>query len=269
MDDDRQQEYERAFRALKHVYIRRLYNTVRIIDNIMTLEKIVPLSHNDLVRAQALVHGLAGSGTTFGYPEVTAAGRAADHFLEEFLKTCLDIVNMSDDQHREFLALLKAVQDVCCDVYARARLAFPELANSNIYTTPGSKGHAHILVVDDDTEISSVIGKALESEGRSVQITASGEDAMHYLAHVRPDLVLLDMNLKNMNGLEVLQQIKQNAEFMDIPVIMLATRHSEGDEFFTLRAGAAAYVRKPVEIDMLLLTVKSIVDGAAASAQSI
>lgn len=92
---------------------------------------------------------------------------------------------------------------------------------------------------------------------------------MHYLAHVRPDLVLLDMNLKNMNGLEVLQQIKQNAEFMDIPVIMLATRHSEGDEFFTLRAGAAAYVRKPVEIDMLLLTVKSIVDGAAASAQSI
>ena len=267
MDNHKQQEYDRAFRALKHAYIRRLYNTVRIIDNILVLEKIVPLSRNDLVRAQALVHGLAGSGATFGFPEVTDVGRLADHFLEEFLNNNTSAVSMSDAQHQEFIDLLLKAQVVCQAVYDRGRIEFPELANANDALTATQR--AHILLVEDDVEISSIMGVAIETAGMSVQIAASGTDALHYLGRVRPDLVLLDMNLTDMNGMEVLQQIKQNSEFMDIPVIILATRYSEGDEAFSLKAGAAAYIRKPVDIGALVDHVKMIVHNNAPSAQSI
>lgn len=268
MDERKQQEYESAFRVLKHSYIRRLYNTVRIIDNILVLEKIVPLSRNDLLRAQSLVHGLAGSGTTFGFPEVTDVGHRADYFLEQFLKKSDADVDMSKTQHQEFLRLLVSVQKVCQDVYDRARREVPELANPPIYETHGYQNRAHILIIEDDAEVSSVISMVLKTAGMTIQKLGSGADALHYLARVRPDVVLLDMNLTDMNGMEVLQQIKQNSEFLDIPVIILATRYNDGDENFSLQAGAAAYIRKPVDIETLVAHVNAIIQGADVRAQS-
>lgn len=269
MDERRQQEYESAFRVLKHAYIRRLHNTVRIIDNILALEKIVPLSRNDLLRAQSLMHGLAGSGSTFGFPEITGVGHQADQFLEQLLKKNDDALDMSKAQHQEFLSLLSGAQKTCQDVYSRARRDIPDLTKPLLYDVSGQQNHAHILIVEDDAEVSSVMGVALRTAGMTMQKMGSGADALHYLARVRPDLVLLDMNLSDMNGMEVLQQIKQNSEFLDIPVIILATRYSQADEAFILKAGATAYIRKPVNIEALLNQVESIVNDEAQRIQSI
>ncbi len=268
MDERKQQDYESAFRVLKHSYIRRLYNTVRIIDNILVMEKIVPLNRNDLSRAQALVHGLAGSGTTFGFPEVTQAGQQADLFLEHFLKKADATASMTPAQHAEFQRLLLNAQKVCQDVYNRARREIPELNDPAAHKAPSQQGHAHILIIEDDAEVSSVISMVLKAAGMTIQKLGSGADALHYLARVHPDLVLLDMNLTDMNGMEVLQQIKQNSEFLDIPVIILATRYNEGDENFSLQAGASAYIRKPVDIDTLVGHVNEIIGGEGGRAQS-
>ncbi len=269
MDERKQQDYESAIRVLKHSYIRRLYNTVRIIDNILVLEKIVPFSRNDLLRAQSLVHGLAGSGTTFGFPEITQSGQQADYFLEQFLKKNSNSAELSHAQHAEFLRLLLSVQKVCQDVYNRSLREMTDMAGGATHEAPGLQGHAHILIVEDDAEVSSVISMVLKTAGMTIQKVGSGADALHYLARVHPDLVLLDMNLTDMNGMEVLQQIKQNSEFLDIPVIILATRYNEGDESFSLQAGAAAYIRKPVDIDTLVGHVNEIIGGTAIRAQSI
>ncbi len=268
MDERKQQDYESAFRVLKHSYIRRLYNTVRIIDNILVLEKIVPFGRNDLLRAQSLVHGLAGSGTTFGFPEVTQAGQQADYFLEQFLKNNDVTVSLSPAQHAELLRLLLNTQKVCQDVYNRSLREMGAVANLPVHEVPGLQKHAHILIVEDDAEISSVMGMVLKTAGMTIQKLSAGADALHYIARVRPDLILLDMNLTDMNGMEVLQQIKQNSEFLDIPVIILATRYNEGDKNFSLQAGAAAYIRKPVNIDTLVGHVNEIIDGNAARTQS-
>lgn len=270
MDERKQQDFEAAFRALRRAYIGRLYNTARIIDNILALEKIVPLSRNDLLRAQALVHGLAGSGATFGFPEITQTGQQADCFVEEILSENGTGARMNPQQQQTFLRLLQNAQKACLDVYNSARREDPALSRpASNDAADRHRSAAHILIVEDDGEASSAIGLALEAAGMSLHKLSSGAEGLHYLARVHPDLVLLDMNLTDINGMEVLQQIKQNAEFLDVPVIILAARYNEGDKNFSLQAGAAAYLPKPVDTDALVKSVRSIIHHDAASAQSI
>ena len=269
MDEIKNAEYQQAFLKLKQAYVRRLENTVRIIDNILDLEQFSLPSRADMVRAQALVHGLAGSGTTFGYPQVTVAGRDADHVLTDILKH-IDQGHEVDAQDKvDFTKVLEIVQQVCNATSREARIEMPDLANTNIYMTLGVKGHAHILIVDDDKEVASLIAQALESREMTVQLTASGEDALHYLARVMPDLVIVDKELKGMGGMEVLQQIKQSSEFIDIPVLVLATRSSDEDQAWALRAGAADYIRKPVDAQKLCDRVVQVVNAREDQSQSI
>lgn len=268
MDENRHAEYEKAFRALKLAYVRRLYNTVRIVDNILSLEKIFPMGRNDLLRAQALVHSLAGSGTTFGFPAVTEAGQRADNFLEQFLKNNNADSVLSKVQRNQLLALLLDVQKICLEVYTRARREIPDFYDPSVSVDQRERGRNKILIVEDDVEISSMIAIVLEADGMTVEKMAAGADALHCLARTRSDLVLLDMNLTDMNGIEVLQQIKQNSEYLDIPVIMLATRYNEDDEQFCRHAGATLYIRKPVDAETLRGAVNSILQDDNLRVQS-
>lgn len=269
MDDLKNLEYQRAFLKLKHAYIRRLENTVRIIDNILDLEQYVMPARADMLRAQALVHGLAGSGTTFGYPQITEAGREADHLLSDILRQVDQGRAIGKNDEEVLEKVLKHVQKVCQSICRDARVENPELANMNIYMKPGTKDHAHILIVEDDIDVASVIAQGLEARGMSVQMAPSGEDALHYLARVQPDLAIVDKELKEMDGIELLQQIKQNSEFLDIPVLILATRASERDEALALRAGAISYIRKPVDVQALCGRVSQIVSEKNDQIQSI
>ena len=269
MDELKNLEYQRAFLELKHAYIRRLENTVRIIDNILDMERYSVPARADMVRAQALVHGLAGSGTTFGYPQITDAGRIADHLLADILKQMDEGQTIGKEYEKVLEKTLKHVQSVCQSTCRDARTESPELANTNIYRKPGTKDHAHILIVEDDKDVASAIAQGLVAHGMSVQMAPSGEDAMHYLARVQPDVVVVDKELKEMGGMELLQQIKQNSEFLDIPVIILATRASERDEALALRAGAISYIRKPVDVQALCGRVLQIVSEKNNQVQSI
>lgn len=268
MDEIKRQEYERAFKQLKQTYIKRLNNSVRIIDNILQMGALTPFTHNDILRAQALVHGLAGSGATFGYPEVTEIGHEADQFIDHMVKAASGPVSMDAAQYQHFIALLTTTQKICRDICARARVEMPELANAN-ERIPTDTAHPHILVVDDDKEVSMAIAQGLHHAGMMAQMSATGEDAFYYLGQMVPDLVLIDLSLGDMNGLELLQQIKQNSEFLDVPVILMATRYNEGEEVFAKHAGAAAYIRKPIEVKALMQTVKDVLNGARQNVQSI
>lgn len=268
MDELKKTEYQQAFLKLKHAYIHRLENTALIIDNILNLEQYNLPKREDILRAQALVHGLAGSGTTFGFPQVTEVGQKADRFLDILLKRLNDGQEISEQDDADFDAVLKHVQNICRKSCRDARIELSESANTNIYVTPGTKDHAHVLIIDDDPDVASAVGNGLESLGMSIQIAGSGEDALHYLARVRPNLVVLDLGLKGIDGLEVLQQIKQNSEFMEIPVLILSARHSDQDEEQALRAGALAYVHKPVDIPSFAEQVARAIDTSRGQAQS-
>jgi two-component system chemotaxis response regulator CheY len=116
---------------------------------------------------------------------------------------------------------------------------------------------AKILVVDD----SKLLHKMYEVMLRGVRLVyaCDGQDALGCLgAHADIDLILLDINMPRMNGLEFLGHVKADPRWKRIPVIIVSTEGREADTKRGLDAGAAAYVRKPFQADTLASAIASL-----------
>src|SRR5260370_29351705 len=113
---------------------------------------------------------------------------------------------------------------------------------------------ATILVVDDEPQLRRVIKATLTDLGYTVIDAKSGEDALERLRGQQPDLILLDLNMPGIGGLETCRAIRSNS---DIPVIILSVRNSEHDKVEALDAGADDYVTKPFGIQELLARIRA------------
>ncbi len=119
---------------------------------------------------------------------------------------------------------------------------------------------ASILVVDDEPQIRRVMRTTLASNGYMILECRSGEEALETLHSERPDLVLLDINMPGMGGLETCREIRAG---YDIPIIMLTVRNSERDKVNALDAGADDYVVKPFGMEELLARIRAALRRAA------
>lgn len=113
----------------------------------------------------------------------------------------------------------------------------------------------HILVVDDDALMRRSLAFNLQQSGYRVSNAGSAEDALALAQRERPDLVLLDIGLPGMDGLEALRRMKEQ---FDIPVIFVTARRRELDEVLGLELGADDYVTKPFDLDVLLAHIKAV-----------
>jgi len=111
-----------------------------------------------------------------------------------------------------------------------------------------------ILIVDDEPQIRRVMLTTLTSHGYSVIEAASGEEALEKIRTERPDLILLDVNLPRISGLETCAQIRTSS---DVPIIMLTIRNSERDKVEALDAGADDYVVKPFGVQELMARIRA------------
>ncbi len=121
---------------------------------------------------------------------------------------------------------------------------------------------ATILVVDDEPQIRRVMRTSLTSEGYAVLEARSGEEALETLRRERPDLVLLDINMPGISGLETCREIRSNS---DVPIIMLTVRNTEKDKVRALDAGADDYVVKPFGAGELLARIRAALRRAGAA----
>jgi two-component system KDP operon response regulator KdpE len=120
-----------------------------------------------------------------------------------------------------------------------------------------------ILVVDDDPQIRRVMKATLVGHGYEVVESRTGEDALEKFPHEMPGLVLLDMNMPGMGGLETCRAIRSGS---DIPVIILSVRNTEKDKVAALDAGADDYVTKPFGIEELLARIRAAMRRSPSSA---
>ncbi len=111
-----------------------------------------------------------------------------------------------------------------------------------------------VLVVEDDDAIRFSLTAALRREGFSVTGTAEGEEALQLLESVRPDLVLLDLVLPDLSGLDVCRLIRRVSQ---VPIIMVTARDAEGDVVSGLELGADDYVTKPFSLSVLMARVRA------------
>ncbi|NLT19611.1 MAG: response regulator transcription factor [Syntrophomonadaceae bacterium] len=114
-----------------------------------------------------------------------------------------------------------------------------------------------ILVVDDEDYIVELVRFNLEKEGYLVVSASNGEEALNSVANEKPDLILLDIMLPNIDGLEVCRTLKQNPEFNTIPIIMLTAKGDEIDTVLGLEMGADDYIKKPFSPREVIARVKA------------
>ena len=106
-----------------------------------------------------------------------------------------------------------------------------------------SKHGARILVVDDEKEIVRALSRSLSAHGYSVLIARTGEEALRTVAQQRPDLLLLDLVLPGISGLDVCRQIREDS---NVPIIVLSVKEAERDKVEAFDLGADDYVQKPL-----------------------
>lgn len=113
---------------------------------------------------------------------------------------------------------------------------------------------SNILVAEDDKEISHLIQRALQNEGYGTELVDNGEDALDRIKSFQYDLIILDIMMPKMDGLEVLQHVRQHK---NIPVIILSAKGREQDKVLGLGLGADDYISKPFFIGEFLARVKA------------
>jgi len=111
-----------------------------------------------------------------------------------------------------------------------------------------------ILVVDDEPQIRRIMRETLTAEGYEVDDARNGLEGLEKLREFRPDLILLDINMPEMSGVEVCKNIRKDSA---VAIIMLTVRKSEGDKVAALDAGADDFVTKPFSTPELLARVRA------------
>ena len=120
-----------------------------------------------------------------------------------------------------------------------------------------------ILIVDDELSILVPLKFLLEKNNFSVALAQSGKDALDQIAQSKPDLILLDIMLPDLDGYEIFQMIRENPEWDDIRVIYLSAKNRDVDIAKGLNLGVDAYVTKPFSNADLMEKVRSLVGSSS------
>ncbi len=130
---------------------------------------------------------------------------------------------------------------------------------------------AKILIVDDEQDIADLISYNLEKEGYSTIKAYDGGDVLKTVKAQKPDLIILDLMLPRMSGMDICRAIRANPETSHLPIIMLTAKADEVDKIIGLEIGADDYITKPFSVKELIARVRSILrriqDGKQQSAK--
>lgn len=121
-----------------------------------------------------------------------------------------------------------------------------------------------ILIVEDSATMRSLLVSCLEELGEPVKITeaSSGFEALRYLPRDEYDLVVTDINMPDINGLELVSFVKNNEKYRGIPLVIVSTEGSDRDRDKGLELGADAYLVKPFDPELLRQTVRDLLDAS-------
>lgn len=118
---------------------------------------------------------------------------------------------------------------------------------------------ARVLVVDDEKDIVELVKYNLEKEGIKVSTASNGFDALNVIHKSAPDLILLDIMMPQLDGLEVCRRLKKDDALRDIPIIFLTAKSEEVDKILGLEMGGDDYITKPFSVRELIARVKAVI----------
>ena len=128
------------------------------------------------------------------------------------------------------------------------------LANKAAANDSPMADHHRILIVDDEPQITRVLRTSLTSRGYEVRVAADGESAIDTFQDWHPDMIITDLSMPNMDGIELCRRIRQRSQ---APIIVLSVKEQEATKIEALDAGADDYITKPFSIHELLARVRA------------
>lgn len=134
----------------------------------------------------------------------------------------------------------------------------PQLESARALNAMAGRVQPVVLMVDDDEFQHKIVGKILEGKNYRMVFADSGIDALKILRKIHPDLILMDVMMPGMDGLEVVRQLKSAPQLADVPVIMITGKSDKGIVIESLKAGAIDFVVKPFDRDTLLGKVSQL-----------
>jgi len=119
-----------------------------------------------------------------------------------------------------------------------------------------------VLVVEDDRDIAELVERYLQKAGFAIELLSSGRDALKAIADRTPDLLILDLMLPHVDGLEICRAVRSEPRTAAIPIIMLTARADESERIVGLEIGADDYVAKPFSPNELVARVRALLRRA-------
>jgi two-component system response regulator RegX3 len=132
-------------------------------------------------------------------------------------------------------------------------------------TSPPRDERPTVLVVDDEESFTEALGRGLDREGFRVLVAVDGPSAIELLAEHEPDVVLLDLMLPGISGIDVCRTIRERS---DVPVIVVSAKSSEVDTVVSLEVGADDYIAKPYRLQELVARIRAVLRRRARNQQS-
>jgi DNA-binding response OmpR family regulator len=143
---------------------------------------------------------------------------------------------------------------------------YPDVSDDAMSSSASQTTGPRILVVDDEDAILDFVELGLRYEGFDVELARDGMEAIAAVASRRPDLILLDLNLPGLDGLDVCRRVRQAS---DVPIIMLTARGDVDERVEGLEAGADDYLPKPFKFKELLARVRAVLRRRTSAAERI
>jgi DNA-binding response OmpR family regulator len=119
-------------------------------------------------------------------------------------------------------------------------------------------GAKHVVLVEDELNIAEAIRFLLSNDGWRVQTIANGGSAVEVIRNAAPDLVMLDVNLPGKSGFEILEELRADPAFADLPILMLTARGQSRDREMAEKAGVSRFMTKPFSNSEMLDAVRAL-----------
>lgn len=128
---------------------------------------------------------------------------------------------------------------------------------------PVSRENPLILIVDDEDDILDLVKYNIEKEGFDTLTARDGAEAVDIAAKQRPDLIILDIMMPRMDGIEASRRLREHAQLRSTPILMLTAKSEEEDHVAGLEEGGDIYLTKPISIPILISQVKALLRGSS------
>ncbi|WP_449602882.1 GGDEF domain-containing response regulator [Paenibacillus sp. Marseille-Q9583] len=211
-----------------------------------TLQEWSELSEVNEKDIYRFLHNLKGTAGTVGLQEVEQyADATLPYFMESSLKS------WSIEEWGDYLYPLIPLFNQDSSVSLGSVKTLDKKGNDDALP------HNDILLIDDDVELVAYLKESLEKQNYYVSIALSAERGLKIFYETKPDLILLDILLPDISGIEVLNQIIGKAKKERIPIIIISGEYSKATQLHAYRLGVMDFLSKPVDIDLFLALIKN------------